>query len=129
MTLTLNSDKPNTVRVSPASVFIPAGAVGPPSPPQLTGVNIGAATITASASGYTPASQAVAVPATDQFLTRISKYQERHVSEALTGALRFRAMGTRRKLMGRGRGRPSSNEFFQSKRRRGACDRRNVSGR
>ena len=67
MTLTLTSGKSTTVRVSPASVFIPGGATAPSSQPQVTGVNIGAATITASAPGYTPASQSVPVPATISF--------------------------------------------------------------
>ena len=67
MTLTLTSSKSTTVRVSPASVFIPGGATAPSSQPQVTGVNIGAATITASAPGYTPASQSVPVPATISF--------------------------------------------------------------
>lgn len=65
--LTLTSSKTLTLTVSPASVFIPGGSTTPTTQPQVTGVNIGVATITASAPGYTPASQAVPVPATISF--------------------------------------------------------------
>jgi hypothetical protein len=62
--VTLAASDPNAVVVSPASVFIPAGATAPTVQPQVSGLNIGLATITASAAGYQSASQQVAVTAT-----------------------------------------------------------------
>lgn len=61
------SSKTLTLTVSPATIFIPGGSTTPTTQPQVTGVNIGVANITASAPGYTPASQAVSVPATISF--------------------------------------------------------------
>jgi trimeric autotransporter adhesin len=65
--VTLTSSDPARISVSPSVVFFPVGAVTPASQPQVNGVNIGAATITASAPGYLPATQSVAVPATVTF--------------------------------------------------------------
>lgn len=62
--LLLTSSEPEVVRISPSSVFIPAGQTTPATQPEVTGGNIGAATITVSASGYLTASQQVMVTAT-----------------------------------------------------------------
>lgn len=65
VTVSLTSSDPS-VTVT-ASVFIPAGAVSPGTQPQVTGVNFGSSTITASAATYAPASQAVQVVAALSF--------------------------------------------------------------
>ena len=62
--VTLASSDPSIVNISPSSVFIPAGQTTPATQPQVTGENIGAATITASAPGYLTASQQTPVTAT-----------------------------------------------------------------
>lgn len=62
--VTLASSDPLIVDISPSSVFIPAGQTTPAIQPQVTGENIGAATITASAPGYLTASQQTPVTAT-----------------------------------------------------------------
>ena len=62
--IALASNAPLTVTVSPSSVYVAAGSTMPAVQPQVTGVNIGAAVISASAPGYVPASQTVVVPAT-----------------------------------------------------------------
>ena len=54
VTVTLNSSDPETAIV-PASVDILPGAQTPATPPQLTAHNVGPATITASAPGFTAA--------------------------------------------------------------------------
>lgn len=65
VTVSLSSSAPSVV-VTP-SVFIAAGFVKPDTQPQILGVSLGAATISASASGYTSASQSVQVGATLAF--------------------------------------------------------------
>jgi hypothetical protein len=62
--VTLASDNPFSVSVAPTSVFVPPGATAPSAQPQITGANIGSATITASAPGYLNASRHVLVTAT-----------------------------------------------------------------
>jgi hypothetical protein len=62
--VTLSSSDSNTVSISPSTVFIPQGATTPAAQPQVNGVSIGAATITASAPGYLSASVQVPVTAT-----------------------------------------------------------------
>jgi len=62
VTVTLTGD-PSLVTIT-SSVVVPAGATQPTSQPQVTGVGLGSATITATAPGYTPASQTVQVNAT-----------------------------------------------------------------
>ncbi len=52
-TVTLASSDPGTLTVSPTSVVIAPGARSPSVQPQVTGVAVGSATITASAGGYT----------------------------------------------------------------------------
>ena len=52
VTVDLTSSDITKVEVSPSSVTIPPGATTPSVTPQVIGVNVGAATITASASGY-----------------------------------------------------------------------------
>src|SRR5207245_266576 len=67
LNVALSSTNTNTVTVSPSSVFIAAGQSQPASQPQVTGVNVGSATINASAPGYSSASGAVQVGATVTF--------------------------------------------------------------
>jgi hypothetical protein len=62
VTVTLKNSDPSKITI-PASVVIPQGATTPAAQPQVTGVGIGSATITASATGYTPSTGIVAVPA------------------------------------------------------------------
>jgi hypothetical protein len=66
VTVTLTSTDATKVAVT-ASVVIPAGATTPSTQPQITGVNLGGASITASASGYTSASRAIQTVATVTF--------------------------------------------------------------
>jgi hypothetical protein len=63
VTVTLKSSDPSKVTVTPASVIIPQGATTPAIQPQVTGVDIGAATITAMATGYISGAGAVTVTA------------------------------------------------------------------
>jgi hypothetical protein len=64
VTVSLGSSKPLTVSVSPSSVFIAGGATTPAVQARVNGVNIGAASVTASAPGYASATRTVIVPAT-----------------------------------------------------------------
>jgi hypothetical protein len=66
VTVMLTSGNPSRVAVTP-SVFIAGGATMPAAQPQVTGVNFGAANITASAPGYTSATRAVQVRGTLAF--------------------------------------------------------------
>ena len=66
--ITLISSDNSRVTVSPASVFIAGGSTAPSTQPQVTGVNIGSASIIATSPGYASASQVVAVTATLTFL-------------------------------------------------------------
>ena len=66
ITVGLTSSDPTKATIS-SSVFITAGATTPATQPQVTGVNLGSVTITASASGYTTGSQTVQVNATASF--------------------------------------------------------------
>lgn len=61
VTVTLASSNPSKVTVSPATVFIAAGATTPATQPQVAGVSPGSANITASAPGWNSASQTVQV--------------------------------------------------------------------
>ena len=62
-TIALSSGDPLTVQVTP-TVFISQGFTTPLTQPQVTGVAIGSATITASSLGYVGASQSVQVTGT-----------------------------------------------------------------
>ena len=62
--VTLSSSDTARVTISPASVFIAAGQTSPATQPQVHGVNVGSANISAQAAGYTTASRAVQVHAT-----------------------------------------------------------------
>ena len=62
VTVLLTSSNASKVTV-PASVVIPQGATTPATQPQVTGAGIGSATITASATGYTPGTGTVTVSA------------------------------------------------------------------
>ena len=68
VTISLISSDPSKLSVTPATVSIAAGATAPASQPQVTGLNAGSATITATASGYTSASQTVQVVETMSFV-------------------------------------------------------------
>ena len=68
VTVSLSSSNPNIVGVSPASVAIAAGATQPVVQPQVTAVNFGSATISASAPGFTTGSQTVTVAAGMSFV-------------------------------------------------------------
>lgn len=67
VTVTLTSSDPSKAAIAPSTISIPAGATAPGAPPVLTGVNFGSTTISASAPGYTSASQLVQVGATLSF--------------------------------------------------------------
>src|SRR5262249_7814120 len=64
LTVQLASTSPAIVQVAPAGIFIPAGQTAPATQPEIVGVNIGAANITASAPGYATATRQVPVTAT-----------------------------------------------------------------
>jgi hypothetical protein len=63
MTVTLTSSDASKVIVIPASVVVPQGATTPVTQPQVTGIGIGSATITAAATGYTTGIGTVTVTA------------------------------------------------------------------
>jgi hypothetical protein len=68
VTLSLTSSAPATVTVNPPVVFIPAGATTPRNAqPVMTGINLGAATITAAGMYFTTTSQTVQVTGTLTF--------------------------------------------------------------
>jgi PKD domain-containing protein/K319-like protein len=67
VTITLASSDPTRITITPSSVFIAAGATSPTTQPQINGVNVGPATISASATGFIPAGLAVRVTATIAF--------------------------------------------------------------
>jgi len=59
----LTSSDSNVVAIAPAIVFIPAGQTTPLTAPEVGGLNIGVATITAAAPGYLTAGRQVPVTA------------------------------------------------------------------
>jgi len=61
VTVMLASGDSSKAFVSPATVFIPQGAAAPDVQPQLSAVNVGTASISASAPGYVTATQNVQV--------------------------------------------------------------------
>ncbi len=63
VTVSLSSSDTSKVTISPATVTIAAGQTQPATQPQITGVNFGSSTITASAPGYATGSQTVKVAA------------------------------------------------------------------
>jgi hypothetical protein len=67
VTVSLNSNDASKVAITPASVFIAAGATTPAVQPMIIGVTFGSASIGASATGYTSASQLVQVAAALSF--------------------------------------------------------------
>ena len=67
VTVTLTSSDTSKVTVSPGTVTIAAGQTTPAAQPKVTGVNYGSANISATATGYTTASQPVTVAATASF--------------------------------------------------------------
>ncbi len=67
VTVTLASSNTSTISISPSTVQIAANAVAPATQPQVTGVNVGSVNITASAPGYTAATQSVSGTATVTF--------------------------------------------------------------
>src|SRR6185436_11922649 len=65
--IALASSDTSRVTISPASVSIAAGQTAPATQPKVTGVNLGSANITATATGYSPVSKPVQVGATLSF--------------------------------------------------------------
>jgi hypothetical protein len=63
VTVLLSSSDTSKVTITPASVSIGGGQTTPAAQPQVTGVNIGSATITAISNGFAPGSGAVQVNA------------------------------------------------------------------
>ena len=63
VTVTLTSADASKVTIAPPSVFIGAGSTQPTTQPQVTGVNIGSAVISASAPNYTTGAKGVTVSA------------------------------------------------------------------
>ena len=63
LTITLTSSNPAIATVT-SSIFIAAGSTVPAANPQVTGVSIGSTTITATGSGFAPASGPVTVSTT-----------------------------------------------------------------
>lgn len=61
VTVTLSSSDPSKLTVSPSNVYIGEGLTAPLSPPRVTGVNLGTASVAASAYGLTGATQTVQV--------------------------------------------------------------------
>ncbi len=68
LTLNLNSSDTSKLTV-PATVVIPAGQMAPALQPNAVGVNVGNATVTATASGYTSANAAASIGATVTWTT------------------------------------------------------------
>ncbi len=65
LAVTLASSDSSKLALSPTNVFFAGGSTTPATQPQMTGLAIGSATISASAPGYTPASQAVQIQPVD----------------------------------------------------------------
>src|SRR5208283_3643763 len=61
VTIALVSSDLTKLAVSPGSVFVSAGATAPTTQPQVSGVGLGAASITASAPSYLTSNQTVQV--------------------------------------------------------------------
>jgi hypothetical protein len=89
VTVTLTSSDTSKVIVTPASIVIPQGATTPVTQPQVSGVGIGAATITAAAPGYTPGAGLVIVtlPPTVTASYRANSLQVINVSLVNTSAV------------------------------------------
>src|SRR5207248_5807461 len=67
VTIALSSSDTSKATVSPATVSLAAGQTSPSTQPQVTGVSLGSATLTAAAPGYTSASATIQVGATAAF--------------------------------------------------------------
>ena len=63
VTVTLTSADPTKVTVTPGTVSIAAGQTTPAAQPVVNGINVGSASVSASAPGYTTSSQTVTVAA------------------------------------------------------------------
>ena len=63
VTIALSSSNTSIVSVSPSSVTIAAGSTTPATQPQVTGLSVGSANITASATGFAPGTGTVNVTA------------------------------------------------------------------
>lgn len=66
-TVTLKSSDPSKLTISPSTVFFPFRSTVPTTQPQITGVNLGAANIEATAPGYAGDTQAVQITASLYF--------------------------------------------------------------
>lgn len=89
VTVTLSSNDPNIVTISPATVSIAAGQTTPASQPQITGVKPGTSGITASAPGYTSSNVPVQVSAAVTFAPAtltISGFVTQNLSLTLSSA-------------------------------------------
>jgi len=69
VTVSLSSADTSKVTVTPATVSIVAGQTTPASQPVVNGIAVGSASISASAPGFTSASQLVSVPGTGGSIT------------------------------------------------------------
>jgi hypothetical protein len=67
--ISVSTADPTIATISPATVTIPNGQVLPPVNPQVTGVALGATTVTATAAGYAPETRAVTVALSLAFQT------------------------------------------------------------
>jgi hypothetical protein len=67
VTVSLTSSDTSRLTIAPANVFIGGGATTPSTQPQVTGINFGLAAVSASAAGYSSASQTVQVSGTLSF--------------------------------------------------------------
>ena len=84
LTVNLTSDTPGVATVT-SSVLIAAGATVPAANPQITGVSIGTANITATATSFAPNSRSVTVSTTAAITpTTISAYQTITTNATLT---------------------------------------------
>jgi trimeric autotransporter adhesin len=66
-TVTLASNDGSKVSISPSTISVPGGQTAPTVQPQISGAGVGSATITATAPGFTQASQIVRTIATAVF--------------------------------------------------------------
>jgi hypothetical protein len=85
LALTLSSSDPTTVTVNPSVIYIPAGATTPRNAqPVVTGINLGAATITTAGMYFTTASSPVQVTGSLSFARRGAVFNGATVNFALS---------------------------------------------
>jgi hypothetical protein len=81
--VTLSSSNGSKVRVSPANVYVPEGSTAPFSQPQVTGVSLGVAAVSASAYGFAGTTQEV------QVLGKLSGPQSQTIQQGSTLNIMF----------------------------------------